>query len=68
MSGRKIIRGMMDALAFARGDRLKGRLITPSCGCVFCDLGVEHPEGVDCTNSVSAAVSAAANSEADVSP
>lgn len=23
--------------------------ITPSCGCVFCDIGAPHPDGIACT-------------------
>lgn len=39
-AGNKILRGAKEALAVARGDidAMRKIRVTPSCGCVFCDL------------------------------
>lgn len=39
-AGEKMLAGAREALAVARGDFnvIKGIRVTPSCGCVFCDL------------------------------
>jgi hypothetical protein len=44
MSGSKIIKGLEDALAFAKGDKTKGTLyVWHRCGC--CDKDFSAPEG-----------------------
>jgi hypothetical protein len=55
--GKKMIAGAKEAVAIARGDlqAIRGARVTPSCGCVFCDLkmptvvvdGVAHHEARD---------------------
>jgi hypothetical protein len=41
--GEKMLAGAREALAAVRGDAsvIAGLKVTPSCGCVFCDLGLE---------------------------
>lgn len=36
----RVIDGLKDVLAFVKGDHTRGK-VTPSCGCVFCDLKLE---------------------------
>ncbi len=60
-AGRKILAGAEEALRVARGDlkTIENIKVTPSCGCVFCDLDLKpHEDGyhraqgheVKCTN------------------
>ena len=41
-AGDKLLQGAREALAVARGDPdvIKNIKVTPSCGCVFCDVGL----------------------------
>lgn len=41
-AGNKILAGVREALAVARGDipTIAKIKVTPSCGCVFCDVGL----------------------------
>lgn len=43
MREKKIIKGAKEALAVARGDipTISNIRVTPSCGCVFCDIGLK---------------------------
>jgi len=43
-AGEKMLAGARDALAAARGDIdvIREIKVTPSCGCVLCDLGIER--------------------------
>ena len=42
-AGKKMLAGAREALAVARGDAsvIRNIKVTPSCGCVFCDLGLD---------------------------
>ena len=44
----KILKGAQEALRVAQGDlaTIAKIRVTPSCGCVFCDVGLEPVEGV----------------------
>jgi hypothetical protein len=46
--GAKIIEGLKEAVAVAQGDpRTISKIrVTPSCGCVFCDLDLEPENGL----------------------
>lgn len=53
MTGRKIIEGSKEALSVARGElgTISKIKVTPSCGCVFCDIGLEpHEDGIHRAN------------------
>lgn len=39
-AGKKLIKAMKEALEVARGERSDFR-VTPSSGCIFCDIGLE---------------------------
>jgi hypothetical protein len=45
-AGNKINDGLAEALAVSRGDReaISKIRVTPSCGCVFCDLKIQLHE------------------------
>lgn len=42
-AGKKMLAGAREALAVARGDipTISKIKVTPSCGCVFCDVGLK---------------------------
>lgn len=49
----KILAGAREALAVARGDipTISKIRVTPSCGCVFCDIGLKpHDDGIHRAN------------------
>lgn len=45
-AGEKLLAGAREALKVAQGDMptISKIRVTPSCGCVFCDVGF-HPDG-----------------------
>lgn len=52
-AGKKLINATKEAAAIARGDieAIEGCRVTPSCGCVFCDVGLEpHEDGMHRAN------------------
>lgn len=52
-AGKRILRGAREALAVARGDlkTISKIKVTPSCGCVFCDIGLKpHDDGIHRAN------------------
>jgi hypothetical protein len=49
----KILQGASEALAVAQGDipTISKIKVTPSCGCVFCDVGLKpHDDGIHRAN------------------
>lgn len=68
-AGKKMIAGAKEALAVVRGDMdaISKIRVTPSCGCVFCDIGLKpHGDGIHRANGHEVACALIHGEQADV--